>query len=49
MNNWEQNLYKDICNTIKKEKSYEKIYWDAIYFNKNKSIKKIYYKKKNLK
>ena len=34
MNSWEQNLYEDICNAIKKEKYYEKIYWNAINYKK---------------
>ena len=36
MNNWEKDILKTIQKKIKKEKSYEKIYWDAInYKNKN--------------
>ena len=34
MDNWEKDVYKDICNRIKKEKYYEKIYWDAINYKK---------------
>jgi len=36
MNNWEKDIWKTIQQKLKEEKSYEKIYWDAInYKNKN--------------
>jgi len=36
MDNWEKDVWKTIQEILKKEKSYEKIYWKAIN-NKNKN------------
>tara|TARA_R100001163_G_C5010806_1_gene156788 strand:- start:793 stop:906 length:114 start_codon:yes stop_codon:yes gene_type:complete len=34
MDNWEKDVWKTIQEKLKEEKSYEKIYWNAINYKK---------------